>query len=808
MIRRSGRGTAAASAKANLKYDTMESTESSSVKRSPDSRQSTKPSSKKLKTANLSSESIIPESLSGVVDPEAGIDGTVTLLDNMPCDVMLVQLDPAKTMDRFYVLQLIETPTNSFTVHSRWGRTGTKGQSLKQDFAASHLAEECFMKKFTQKTGLTWEHRAGSPKVGKYRFIAQDYENKKVGFSGALWRYWLDDGVDGKKEGWYDFDPVDMIQTERLFSEHTKNSGLVRRWRKFGSQNYELDLANMTQTDVKDKTRSVRRIQRCPKDSNKEENSEITSGTKAKTDAKIKPPPTTPARSSTVPNVVTPNVGPDVSVSRPPVDPEVFLHNINAADYEVVAFTSNPNRYYSVMLNQCNITKGNNNNKYYRIQMILEVASSKFYVWQKWGRVGEPGRSSSSALKGPYASEEQALREYSGKFKAKTGNAWDTENFVSKSGKYTLIEIADGMNTEEPSLESVEYKPSKLDPKTKDLVEVLFSKEMRNEALANFKLDLKRLPLGVPSQQQIQHGISILQKIENKLGGNLVAGSFDELSSDFYTAIPHSFGRSRPPIIDTSSSLQMRYDMCNILLDMYSTNETIRQLEDRTESNSVIVRENPVDRHYESLNTDLTLVDDNSLEYKTIVNYFQNTRGLHSRSHMLDIWQVNRRTEGERFKQFDKLDNRRLLWHGTNIAVVAPILTNGLRIMPHAGGRVGAGIYLAALQEKSQQYTSGYNSKYACMFLCEAAMGKMHKINSDGHHASSLKKAPDGFDSVHAVGKWTPQEWGEIQVDGNKVSVPVSKAEQKTSETSFSHDEFLCYEEAQVRLRYIVTIRL
>jgi poly [ADP-ribose] polymerase 2/3/4 len=75
---------------------------------------------------------------------------------------------------------------------------------------------------------------------------------------------------------------------------------------------------------------------------------------------------------------------------------------------------------------------------------------------------------------------------------------------------------------------------------------------------------------------------------------------------------------------------------------------------------------------------------------------------------------VDRHGEHARFAKFDHLlENRCLLWHGTNIAVVAPILTNGLRIMPHSGGRVGAGIYLACLQEKSAQYTCGYGAKFA-----------------------------------------------------------------------------------------------
>lgn len=38
------------------------------------------------------------------------------------------------------------------------------------------------------------------------------------------------------------------------------------------------------------------------------------------------------------------------------------------------------------------------------------------------------------------------------------------------------------------------------------------------------------------------------------------------------------------------------------------------------------------------------------------------------------------------------------------MAVVAAILTSGLRIMPHSGGRVGKGIYFASENSKSAGY--------------------------------------------------------------------------------------------------------
>jgi len=247
--------------------------------------------------------------------------------------------------------------------------------------------------------------------------------------------------------------------------------------------------------------------------------------------------------------------------------------------------------------------------------------------------------------------------------------------------------------------------------------------------------------------------------------------------------------------------------MTNILLDMFSTNETIRKIEKDAGKKTTKVPY-PADSHYDSLNAELSHLDKNTKEYKQIVKYFNSTKGHYSSAKLLDVWQINRNGEKERFEEYDALDNRKLLWHGTNIAVAAPIITSGLRIMPHSGGRVGAGIYLASMHEKSASYTSAYGAKFACMFLCEGALGKEHPVTSDGSHASSLKKAPKGFDSVHALGTTTPTSWTSMKIDGKDVEVPNASGGDSGTASSFHHDEYLVYNEAQVRLRYILALKL
>ena len=577
----------------------------------------------------------------------------------------------------------------------------------------------------------------------------------------------------------------------------------------------------MIQTNVKHPNNTSRRIRRCPEGEEIDDNLppvplSAVSATIAvpsspmKTASSVVTPTSSPVKAS---STVSSSTSTESKAKAPPVDQDIdlFFPSSKSSTFKTVKDEENDD-WYDVVLNQCNITGSNNNNKYYRLQLLQSKNSSKYFVWMKWGRVGERPKANTKDLKGPFTSESDALKVFSKKYRDKTGNQWGKE-FVPKKNKYTRIEIDNDVEVKEEfktvnvKTEQIEYLPSTLDPKTKELVEVLFSKEMRDEALSAFNLDLKRLPLGVPSKQQIQLGISILIEIEDLISGCGGNGSFDELSSRFYTSIPHSFGRQRPPVINNMVSLQQRYDICNILLDMYSTNETMRKIEEETKVEVKKVPY-PADSHYKSLNADLTAMTKSSKEFKKIQQYFDKTKGSNSSAKLIDAWKVNRHGEDARFQKFDEVGNRKLLWHGTNIAVVAPILTSGLRIMPHSGGRVGSGIYLASMQEKSAQYTSGYGSKFACMFLCEAPLGKNHQVTSDGSHASSLKKAPKGFDSVHAVGQKSPKSWDSMDLDNHNVDIPNNSAADTKVKSSFYHDEFLVYDESQVRIRYVLTVKL
>lgn len=214
---------------------------------------------------------------------------------------------------------------------------------------------------------------------------------------------------------------------------------------------------------------------------------------------------------------------------------------------------------YDCTLIQTDIeNNNNNNNKFYIIRLLQEDHS--FYSQILWGRVGEEGRSDS----GRPLSLEDAKKCFEKKFREKTKNAWAKRRcFESHPGKYTLIE--EYREAEAPEA-AVKVRPCSLDAPTQNLIANISSKDIFSDAMTLMNLDVKKTPLKMLSQRQIALGLVALEKLEEALGAPTDAGhSLNELSSRFYTIIPHNFHRNKPPPIDSPKLLQAKKDMLLVL---------------------------------------------------------------------------------------------------------------------------------------------------------------------------------------------------------------------------------------------------
>ena len=141
----------------------------------------------------------------------------------------------------------------------------------------------------------------------------------------------------------------------------------------------------------------------------------------------------------------------------------------------------------------------------------------------------------------------------------------------------------------------------------------------------------------------------------------------------------------------------------------------------------------PIDAHYEKLSTKIEVLDQSSEEFQLINAYVKNTHASTHTQYSLDIedvFKVSRKGESQRFRPFSKLDNRRLLWHGSRTTNVAGILSQGLRIAPPeapvTGYMFGKGIYFADMVSKSANYcATSKTNPHGLMLLCDVALGKM-----------------------------------------------------------------------------------
>lgn len=223
----------------------------------------------------------------GIVDPRSNVDGAICVdEDGIVYDVTLNLRDAALNSDKYYILQLIGATDGRFVVFSHYGRTGTAGQCLSVEFGGGDendgndeageepglaAAISAFAAKFVEKTGLDFDAAnlsgATPPVPGKYRVVVMDHAARAEAAAASdspRWQYWVDDGVDGKPNGWYDYDAGGAAVTEGLFVEWGLNAWLTERVVASGVWTYLVNLGDMSQTNLEHYAHTRRRIRRVP----------------------------------------------------------------------------------------------------------------------------------------------------------------------------------------------------------------------------------------------------------------------------------------------------------------------------------------------------------------------------------------------------------------------------------------------------------------------------------------------------------------------------------------------------------------
>ena len=82
---------------------------------------------------------------------------------------------------------------------------------------------------------------------------------------------------------------------------------------------------------------------------------------------------------------------------------------------------------------------------------------------------------------------------------------------------------------------------SKLDAKVQELIRFIFDKSLMEKSVVSVGYDINKMPLGELSKETVLKGYRILRDIDNVIDGRS-KGNLTDLSSQFYSNIPHNFG--------------------------------------------------------------------------------------------------------------------------------------------------------------------------------------------------------------------------------------------------------------------------
>ncbi|KAF2770554.1 PARP-domain-containing protein [Teratosphaeria nubilosa] len=473
---------------------------------------------------------------------------------------------------------------------------------------------------------------------------------------------------------------------------------------------------------------------------------------------------------------------------------------------------------YDALLNQSNTS--NNNYKFYRIQL-LEGPHGEYRTWTCWGRVGARGQ---TALLGDDITS--ALNHFEKKFKDKSGLTWANRLSRPLSGKYAFIEKSyhpeSDDEDDEPqaaggasNVREHSYSPPKctLEAPVKSLMELIFNEQYMSEVMADMNYDQDKMPLGKLSKTSIQRGFEALKELSELLdSGNY--SQVEDVSNLYYSLIPHAFGRNRPPVINNQAMLKREVDLLESLSDLKVADEIMKGAKG---DKSI----HPLDARYQGLGMrEMTPVPTTTKEFSEIEQYSLRTQMHGGGATVQDIFRI------DRFDSFSSSgSDRRLLWHGSRATKFGGILGQGLRIAPPEapvnGYMFAKGIYLADMSSKSANYCCSYNSGgHALLLLCEAELGNPILVLRDAKYDADLEVKKQGLLLTMGQGRISPVGWKDAGcITPGLAGVMMPDTAQPPVDTGVSgygshgyaplmYNEYICYNVAQVRLRYLLRVRM
>ena len=444
-----------------------------------------------------------------------------------------------------------------------------------------------------------------------------------------------------------------------------------------------------------------------------------------------------------------------------------------------------------------------NKNKYYGLELhrgTIQGGGLVFRVFSHYGRTDDLETNPDAGQKEcRYCDDlEQAEKVYDSLYKQKTSahKGYKEVNLASsKIGSAKARGTSSG-NLDQATIDKMAEKDAtsgapklKVAPKfalppteVQNLVQYIYSEAtdaLTKTVAATITAKGIETPLGVLTVGQIEEGEKILDRLWKEYKKTSSDPDvLEDLSGEYFTAIPHRIGRSRQAIqeavIDTLEEFQTEQETLQLMKDMLSVNG----------DEGSVLYDNEVSEQYHALGCRLEGVPHDSPTYRELADYVEQSQIKTKTIQVKNIWSTNREAEHTVFTE--KMGNQRLLFHGSNIKNWVGLLSRGI-LMPKIvvkmgvgrtdAGWLGNGIYFGDAACTSAFYTTPGQKKTRLMALIRVALGKMKEFTKITY---GLDGPPPGYDSCHGVRR------------------------RPGVKSQFDDDEFVIYDTKQQRMDYLV----
>ncbi|EZF22728.1 hypothetical protein H112_04243 [Trichophyton rubrum D6] len=431
------------------------------------------------------------------------------------------------------------------------------------------------------------------------------------------------------------------------------------------------------------------------------------------------------------------------------------------------------------------------------------------------------------------SSFDQAMNTFEKKFKDKSGLSWAKRNDAPKHNKYTYLERSyedesakkpkkDKPKDDKPKKEIKRAECTLVKP-VQDLVALIFNQTHLDAAMEDMSYDAKKLPLGNLSQKTLLQGFEILKQLDALVHDPVKAAqspaSINRLSNQYFSLIPHAFGRNRPPVLRSAPQIKKEVEMLEALTDMEISSK-IMSASEEDDDNPVHI----LDRQFLGLGlNEMTPLGHTSTEFTELAEYLTRSHGAtHSIKYDLrNIFRIERHGENERYEKspYANIPNscRRLLWHGSRTTNYGGILSQGLRIAPPeapvTGYMFGKGVYFADVSSKSANYCyHDLSGNIGLLMLCDVEVGNsMLELTSSDYRAGDLVKKANKLATL-GRGQAIPSGWkdaGCVHKDLAGVLMPDCSnplASDSSNGVWLQYNEYIVYDVAQIRIKYLLEV--